>query len=116
MTESKDSYEKSTKTAIAYSIGQIPEVGMYQYFNMFVFTFYFFVVGLNIIYIVIGFVIWSIWNAINDPLIGALSDRTRSKYGRRKPWIIGGVIPVLFILVLVFAPPVGSQLIIFSNL
>ena len=113
MNESQESQKMSKKTAVAYSIGQIPEVGIYQYFSFFVFSFYFFVVGLNILYIVLAFIIWSIWNAINDPVIGALSDRTRSKYGRRKPWIIAGIIPLLFILVLVFTPPVGSQLIIF---
>ena len=79
MNESK---ETSKKTDLAYAAGQITEVGLYQYFSFFVFTFYFFVVGLSIIYIVIAFIIWAFWNAFNDPLIGALSDRTTSKYGR----------------------------------
>jgi len=113
MNESQESQKMSQKTAWAYSAGQITEVGLYQYFSFFVFTFYFFVVGLNIFYIAIAFIIWAFWNAINDPVIGALSDRTTSKYGRRKPWIIAGLIPVLFILVFTFTPPMGSQLIIF---
>jgi len=106
MNESK---ETSKKTELAYAAGQITEVGLYQYFSFFVFTFYFFVVGLNIYYIVIAFIIWAFWNAFNDPLIGALSDRTKSKYGRRKPWIIGGLIPVLFVMVFTFTPPIDSS-------
>ncbi len=42
--------------------------------------------------------IGKIYDAINDPVIGILSDRTTSKWGRRLPWILGGAIPfgVLF--------------------
>ncbi|HEY9645636.1 MAG TPA: MFS transporter [Chroococcidiopsis sp.] len=34
-----------------------------------------------------------IWDAINDPIIGILSDRTQSRWGRRYPWIIFGAVP-----------------------
>jgi glycoside/pentoside/hexuronide:cation symporter, GPH family len=34
-----------------------------------------------------------IWDAINDPIVGVLSDRTQSRWGRRYPWVIIGAIP-----------------------
>jgi GPH family glycoside/pentoside/hexuronide:cation symporter len=37
--------------------------------------------------------IGKIADAINDPIIGILSDRTRSVWGRRLPWMLGGMIP-----------------------
>ena len=37
--------------------------------------------------------ILTIWDAINDPFVGWLSDRTRSRLGRRRPWILYGAIP-----------------------
>lgn len=37
--------------------------------------------------------IGKISDAINDPIVGVLSDRTRSPWGRRIPWILGGIIP-----------------------
>jgi glycoside/pentoside/hexuronide:cation symporter, GPH family len=38
--------------------------------------------------------IGKIWDAVNDPIVGLLSDRTQSKkWGRRYPWMLGGAIP-----------------------
>ncbi|WP_072621505.1 MFS transporter [Spirulina major] len=44
--------------------------------------------------------IGKISDAINDPITGILSDRTRTRWGRRLPWMVGGAIPfsVLFFL------------------
>ena len=44
--------------------------------------------------------IGKICDAINDPIIGILSDRTRSHLGRRLPWMLGGILPfgVLYFL------------------
>ncbi len=51
-----------------------------------------------------------LWDAINDPLVGWLSDRTRSPLGRRYPWMLGGVIPLAISSVLLWTvPPFGSQ-------
>jgi len=37
--------------------------------------------------------IGKIWDAINDPMVGVLSDRTTSRWGRRLPWMLYGAIP-----------------------
>jgi GPH family glycoside/pentoside/hexuronide:cation symporter len=44
--------------------------------------------------------IGKIWDAINDPIVGVMSDRTQSRWGRRHPWMIFGAIPfgITFIL------------------
>jgi GPH family glycoside/pentoside/hexuronide:cation symporter len=45
------------------------------------------------------------FDALTDPLMGWLSDRTRSRFGRRKPWIALGVPLCAIFFYLLFAPP-----------
>lgn len=45
------------------------------------------------------------WDAITDPLIGAMSDRTRTRWGRRKPWIAAATLPSALAFLLLFHPP-----------
>ena len=85
-------------------------------FNVWVFAFYFIAVGLPISYILAAFVIWTIWNALNDPLLGYISDRTHTKWGRRKPFIILGTIPILIIEIILWIPPTDSHFITFIYL
>ncbi|WP_448572016.1 MFS transporter [Trichothermofontia sp.] len=52
-----------------------------------------------------------LWDAINDPLVGWLSDRTRSPLGRRYPWMLLGAIPLgLTFLLFWVVPNTTSQL------
>lgn len=50
------------------------------------------------IYAALIIVISKVWDAISDPLMGVISDNTRTKIGRRRPWIIigGALVPVAF--------------------
>ena len=34
-----------------------------------------------------------VWDALIDPVIGYLSDKTRSRFGRRRPWLLGAAVP-----------------------
>jgi GPH family glycoside/pentoside/hexuronide:cation symporter len=52
-----------------------------------------------------------IWDAVNDPIVGVLSDRTRTRWGRRRPFLLFFAIPFgLGFLLLWWAPPWQSQI------
>jgi GPH family glycoside/pentoside/hexuronide:cation symporter len=44
-------------------------------------------------------------DAFTDPLIGVLSDKTKSRWGRRKPWILAGAPLLMISLYMLFVPP-----------
>ncbi len=93
------------KKGFFYSFAQISDVTAYQAFILLIFTFYFTVVQINIWLITLGYFIWTVWNAFNDPLIGYLSDRTHTKWGRRLPYIVVSFVPLALIMYFLFTPP-----------
>ena len=106
MTEQK-SEDYSIKGAIGYSFGQISLITSYQAFTFLIFTFYFTIVIKNVDLITIGFLIWSIWNAFNDPLMGFISDRTHTRWGRRRPYIMIFLLPLALVMFFLFFPPLS---------
>lgn len=54
------------------------------------------------------FMISRIWNALLDPLVGVWSDRTRSRWGRRKPWIAAGSVLFFLASCVLFVHSVGT--------
>lgn len=98
----------SKKSMISYGFGKYISEFFNMCFGAYVFFFYEREVGLNVWYTSIGYIIFAIWNAFNDPLVGYLTDRPfkfTKKWGRRVPWVLIGGIPWVFSYVLIFSPP-----------
>ncbi|NPE09483.1 MAG: MFS transporter [Asgard group archaeon] len=96
---------------LAFGVGEIADQLAYQGFTFTIFTFYFSVMKLDAKYITIVFILWSIYNAFNDPIIGSFSDRTRTRKifgGRRRPWMIVAALPLAIVMFLLFTPPGGQ--------
>jgi GPH family glycoside/pentoside/hexuronide:cation symporter len=104
------------KTKWSFGMGSFAQWFINSAFNVWVFSFYFTAVGLPVGWIMLAYIIWTIWNALNDPLLGYISDRTRTKWGRRKPFIILGSIPILIIEIILWIPPTDSHFITFIYL
>jgi len=77
-------------------------------FSAYVFFFYERVLGLDTLLVFLALLIFTVWDAINDPVIGFLTDRTTKftkKVGKRFPWIVIGIVPATLLFALLFMPP-----------
>jgi GPH family glycoside/pentoside/hexuronide:cation symporter len=75
------------------------------------FIFYETEIGLNTLLTGAALIIFAVWDAINDPVVGYLSDRPyrfTKKWGRRFPLVIGSFVPMVFLFVLIFYPPLNA--------
>jgi GPH family glycoside/pentoside/hexuronide:cation symporter len=93
---------------VSYGCGSLSREFVSIAFNVIVFFYYEVEIGLNVWFIAIALTIFAIYNAINDPLLGFLTNRPfkfTKKWGRRMPWILIGGIPLGFSYFLIFIPP-----------
>ena len=51
------------------------------------------------------FAVGRIWDAVTDPMAGWASDRTRSRLGRRRPWMLGAAVPLAIGFTWLWSPP-----------
>ena len=48
-----------------------------------------------------------IWDAVTDPLVGFWTDRTQTRMGRRRPWLLGSILPLGLSFYVMWNPPTG---------
>lgn len=103
------------KEKFFFGLSAIPDQLTYQVFQFLIFTFYFTVIKIDLVYMLIAYVIWGIWNAVNDPILGGLSERTKSKerWGKRKFFLTLSFIPLSITMILMFWVPFEDQIIKF---
>ncbi|MGH7731560.1 MAG: MFS transporter [Candidatus Eiseniibacteriota bacterium] len=103
---------------LLYASGSLGVALSYQAFGTYIQFLYIDVLGLKASLVGVGWSLYGIWNAVNDPLAGHLSDRTRTRWGRRTPWIAGAFIPMGLFFYLLWVPPAplirGGQVPLFA--
>ena len=62
-------------------------------------------IGLAAAFAGIALMVGRIWDAFYDPVLGYISDRTVTKMGRRRPYMLGGVIPLFIAMIIMFTNP-----------
>ena len=92
----------SKSTILGYGVAgignAIPAGLFYVYFIFFLTT----VAGINPAIAGSISLIAVLWDAINDPMVGFWTDNCKSKYGRRRPFVIGGLLPLTVVIILMF--------------
>ncbi len=63
----------------------------------------------------VALLVGKLWDAVTDPAVGYLSDRTRSRWGRRKPYMfVGAFMMVILMFVMFSSPAIASQALLFG--
>lgn len=91
MSETSKNNEKlSVMTKIKYSFGEIGSQCSWALISSYLTVYYTDVVGLTPVVISMIMLVARIWDAINDPMFGAIAQNTRSRWGRFRPYLLWG--------------------------
>ncbi len=84
----------STGTRIGFGVGDFGANLIFQ--STFIFLIFFFTDVFGIAAPVAGtiFLIAKAWDGVSDPIVGYLSDRTRTRWGKKRPYLLFGAIPL----------------------
>jgi glycoside/pentoside/hexuronide:cation symporter, GPH family len=94
---------------IVYGLGSFGLESLFKVFAGFYVFYYTDKLGLAVTMVAIINLIYGFWDAVDDPIAGFLSDNTRTRWGRRKPWLLTGLPFYIGFLVLVYAVPKPFQ-------
>jgi GPH family glycoside/pentoside/hexuronide:cation symporter len=106
----------TTKTHASYALGSMFDDFIITVLGIMVFKFYETEVFLPIIWITIAIIIYGVWNMVNDPIAGHISDQSINfmrRKGKRFTWFLIASIPCCLIFSLIFLPPTGNNLTLF---
>ncbi|MFT6044272.1 MAG: GPH family glycoside/pentoside/hexuronide:cation symporter, partial [Porticoccaceae bacterium] len=94
-----------TSLKLGYGIGQVSEGVKTAAFNIFLFFYFNQVLGLSGSLAGIAAFLALTADAVTDPMIGHISDRWHSRWGRRHPFMLVGAVPFGLALAMLFSPP-----------
>ena len=94
---------------VAYGFGSVAFGVKSNGFDYFFLIFYSQVMGVSAYLVSLALMIALIVDALSDPLIGYLSDNTRSRWGRRHPFMYAAAIPASVAYYFVWNPPAGLE-------
>jgi len=105
MTESYRTNERvKTSTKWFFALGDVFQGGFFNIVNFFYSIFLTDVVGINPIWAANVFLLGKVWDAVTDPAMGIISDNTRSRFGRRRPYFLIGAPFVFLAFVIMWYP------------
>lgn len=95
----------TTKERIAFTIGAFGRSGIYTIMSMFTLVFFQNGAGLTLEQGTTIILCGRIFDALNDPLMGMIVDKTRSRWGKMRPYLLFAPVPIAICTILLFTAP-----------
>lgn len=93
------------KERICFTVGAFGRSGIYTLMSMFTLVFFQNGAGLTLKQGTTIILIGRIFDALNDPLMGMIVDRTKSKWGKMRPYLLFSPVPIAICTILLFSAP-----------
>lgn len=93
------------KEKLGYGLGDTASNFFFQTFNIFLLYYYTDVFGLSAAAVGTMFFVTKLWDALNDPLMGIIADRTQTRFGKFRPYLLWVAVPYGVLGFLMFANP-----------
>jgi sugar (glycoside-pentoside-hexuronide) transporter len=93
---------------MAYGLGDVASQFVWTITSSYLALFYTDAVGFPAASVAALMLIARVFDAVIDPFIGAMAERTRTRWGRFRPWILFGMLPLAVLVVLAFTAPFGD--------
>ncbi|MBN2370222.1 MAG: MFS transporter [Vicinamibacteria bacterium] len=90
---------------IGYAVGDTASCLYFQTMQMFLMYFYTDTFGISAAAVGTMLLVTRIWDTANDPLMGMIADRTSTRFGKFRPWILWMIAPYAIVGVLTFVTP-----------
>lgn len=106
------------KTKLSFGIGAIGKDMVYAIVSAFLLYYYNTVLGISASFTGVVFMLARVFDAFNDPIMGVIVEKTNTKMGKFRPWILTGTILNAFVLYAMFNVPTslaGSKLLIYAG-
>ena len=103
-------HDSKSKDAFLYTLGGIGDTVFFVFIGSFLLLFYTNLMGISGVIAGSIFMVGRLVDAFTDPLMGSLADRTRSRWGKYRPYIIFGAPVFSMLSVALFIVPGGSPL------
>ncbi len=87
---------------LSYASGDVYGGGAFMVFSLLFMNFLVLVEGMPVVATSIIIFIGKLWDAITDPIVGRISDKTRSRFGRRRIYFLIGILPVFVSFIMLF--------------
>lgn len=95
----------TTKERICFTVGAFGRSGIYTLMSMFTLVFFQNGAGLSLSQGTTIILIGRIFDALNDPVMGMIVDRTKSKWGKMRPYLLFAPVPIAICTILLFTAP-----------